>query len=42
MSKDLETLEITHSIIETFSDDIAKLDDLALAMVGGGEAVVNG
>jgi hypothetical protein len=41
MSKELEALEITHSIIEIASNDVVKLDEVALAMIGGGEAVVN-
>ncbi|MEI6737841.1 MAG: hypothetical protein WCL29_05110 [Pseudomonadota bacterium] len=40
MSKELETLEMTHAIVEIAFDEVTPLDDLSLALIGGGECVV--
>ena len=39
MSKELNILEATVDTIE-INEEIVKLDDLSLALIGGGEAIV--
>ncbi len=38
MSKELDTLELTSSIVEIAAEDVTKLDDISLALIGGGQA----
>ncbi len=38
MSKELDTLELTNSIVEIAAEEITKLDDISLALIGGGQA----
>ncbi len=38
MSKELDTLELTNSIVEIAAEDVTKLDDISLALIGGGQA----
>lgn len=38
MSKDLENSELTNSIVEIAAEEITKLDDISLALIGGGQA----
>ena len=40
MSKELDTNELSLAIVEMTTDDITKLDDLSLAIIGGGQASV--
>jgi hypothetical protein len=40
MSKELESLELFSAIVEYPATDTTKLDDLSLAIVGGGEAAI--
>ncbi len=40
MSKDLENSELTNSIVEIAAEEITKLDDISLALIGGGQAGV--
>ena len=39
MSKELNMLEVAVDTIE-ITEEIVKLDDLSLALIGGGEAIV--
>jgi hypothetical protein len=40
MGKDFETLEINKTAIETISTEVDTLDELSLALVGGGKYVI--
>ena len=40
MSKELNTLEINSDIVEIATEEISTLDDLSLALIGGGEGCV--
>jgi hypothetical protein len=40
MSKELDSLELICSIVETNQSEIAQLDSYSLALIGGGELVV--
>ncbi len=40
MSKDFDTLEIHTEAIETISTEVTTLNDLSLALIGGGEYVI--
>jgi|GEM_PF-3340744 len=40
MSKELGNLDITNEIIETATPEVSTIDELSLALVGGGEYTV--
>jgi len=40
MSKDTAILELNHAIVEVAAEEITTLDNLSLALVGGGEGAV--
>jgi hypothetical protein len=40
LSKELESLELFSAVVEYPVNDATKLDDLSLAIVGGGEAAI--
>ena len=40
MSKEFETLETSASIVEISTKEVKTLDDLSLALIGGGEAAI--
>ncbi len=40
MSKDFDTLETHTEAIETISTEVTTLNDLSLALIGGGEYVI--
>ena len=40
MSKELDTLDLNSAIVEISNENITKLDDLSLAIIGGGQASV--
>ena len=40
MSKELNTLELTNAIVEVATKEVTTLDNLSLALIGGGEATV--
>lgn len=40
MNTEMSIVEFSLPAVEFASDEILKLDDLSLAMVGGGEAVI--
>ena len=40
MSKELDTFELTNSIVEIATKEVTKLDDISLALVGGGQAAI--
>jgi hypothetical protein len=42
MSKDFDTIERTNEIIETIATEVITLDELSLALIGGGEYVIAG
>ena len=37
MSKELATLEMTNAIVEVAAEEVTVLDNLSLALIGGGE-----
>jgi hypothetical protein len=41
MSKEINTLELNNAVVEVAVEEITTLDNLSLALVGGGEALVN-
>ena len=41
MSKEITTLELNHAVVEVASDEIVPLDNLNLALIGGGEATTS-
>ena len=41
MSKDSQILELNVAIVEVASDVVVPLDNLALALIGGGEATTS-
>ena len=40
MSKELNNLEINNDIVEVAAEEMTTLDDLSLALIGGGSAGV--
>jgi hypothetical protein len=40
MSKEIATLELNNAIVEVASEEVVTLDNLSLALIGGGECVV--
>jgi len=40
MSKEINTLELNNAVVEVAAEEIVTLDNLSLALVGGGEVVV--
>ena len=40
MSKELNTLEMTNSTVEVAATEVTTLDNLSLALIGGGEVPV--
>ncbi len=41
MSKEINTLELNNAVVEVAAEEITTLDNLSLALIGGGEALVN-
>ena len=41
MSKEINTLELNHVVVEVAAAEITTLDNLSLAIVGGGESPVS-
>jgi hypothetical protein len=41
MSKEIATLELNNAVVEVASEEIVTLDNLSLALIGGGEANVS-
>ena len=40
MSKDISTLELQNVAVEVATDEVTTLDNLSLALIGGGDATV--
>jgi hypothetical protein len=40
MSKDITTLELNNAVVEVAAEEVVTLDNLSLALIGGGEAAV--
>ena len=40
MSKEIATLDLTNAIVEIAAEEITTLDNLSLALVGGGDVAV--
>jgi len=40
MSKEINILELNNAVVEVAAEEIVTLDNLSLALVGGGEVVV--
>ena len=40
MSKEINTLELNNAVVEIAAEEVTTLDNLSLALVGGGECVV--
>jgi hypothetical protein len=41
MSKEIATLELNNAVVEVASEEIATLDNLSLALIGGGEVTTS-
>ncbi len=40
MSKEINTLELNNAVVEVNAEEVVTLDNLSLALTGGGEAAV--
>jgi hypothetical protein len=41
MSKEIATLELNNAVVEVANEEIVTLDNLSLALIGGGESTVS-
>ncbi len=40
MSKEINTLELNNAVVEVNAEEVVTLDNLSLALIGGGETAV--
>ena len=41
MSKEIATLELNNAVVEVAVEEVTALDNLSLALIGGGESTVS-